>query len=134
MPSLNQVTLIGHLGRDPETKVTPSGASVTNFSIATSKSWKDKQTEEWKEETQWHNIVAWRLSEKQQSQLKKGALAFVSGELKTRSYENKDGQQVKTTEIVADTVYYLRDKNGDGPKPAGAAAKSDIFGDDESPF
>ncbi len=103
--SVNRVTLIGHLGKDAETKFIPSGAACTRFSIATSRRWKDKSSDEWKEETDWHNIVLWR-SENLANYLQKGKQVYVEGRLQTRSYE-KDGQKVYATEVVADEVILL---------------------------
>lgn len=104
--SVNKVILVGHLGRDAETKFTPSGVPVTKFSVATSRRWKDQQTGEWKEETDWHNIVLWR-QENLANYLTKGKQVYVEGRLQTRSYEDKDGQKKYMTEVVADDVLLL---------------------------
>src|SRR4051794_4868621 len=101
--SVNKVILIGHLGRDAETKFTTGGAAKTTFAIATSRRWKDKQTEEWKEETDWHNVVLWR-QENVATYLTKGKQIYVEGRLQTRNYEDKDGKKVYITEVVADDV------------------------------
>lgn len=105
MPYMNQVIVMGHLGKDAETKSVGS-STVTNFSLATSKRWKDKQSGEWKEKTTWHSIVAWKLSEKQTAALSKGATVLVVGELDTRSYE-KNGEKKYITEINANEVKVL---------------------------
>jgi len=104
--SVNKVLLIGHLGRDAETKFTPSGTSVTRFSVATNRRWKDQQTQEWKEETNWSNVVLWR-QENLANYLTKGTQVYVEGRLQTRSYDDKDGKKVYATEVVADEVILL---------------------------
>lgn len=109
--SVNKVILIGHLGRDAETKFTPSGVSVTKFSVATSRRWKDQQTGEWKEETDWSNVVLWR-QENVGQYLTKGKQVYVEGRLQTRSYDDKDGKKVYATEVVADDVILLGSRGG----------------------
>ncbi len=109
--SVNKVILIGHLGRDAETKFTPGGAAVTRFSVATNRRWKDKDSGEWKEETDWSNVVLWR-SENLANYLTKGKQVYVEGRLQTRSYEDKDGKKVYATEVVADDVILLSGQGG----------------------
>lgn len=104
--SVNKVLLIGNLGRDAETKFTPSGVSVTRFSVATTRSFKDQQTNEWKEETNWTNVVLWR-QENLANYLTKGKQVYVEGRLQTRSYDDKDGKKVYATEVVAEEVILL---------------------------
>jgi single-strand DNA-binding protein len=104
--SVNEVRLLGNLGKDAEIKFTPSGAQVATFSVATERSWKDKSTDEWKKETQWTNCVLWG-KEKVADQLKKGTKVHVSGRLQTRNYEDKDGKKVYVTEVVADDAIVL---------------------------
>ena len=104
--SVNKVILIGHLGKDAETKFTPSGASVTNFTLATNRRWKDQQTGDWKDETDWHRIVLWR-SENVANYLLKGKQVYVEGRLSTRSYDDKDGNKRSITEVVAEEVILL---------------------------
>ncbi len=104
--SVNKVILLGHLGKDAETKFTPSGVAVTNFTLATSRRWKDQQSGEWKEETEWHRVVMWR-SENVSNYLLKGKQVYVEGRLQTRSWEDKDGQKRYTTEVVADDLILL---------------------------
>ena len=104
--SVNKVILIGHLGRDAETKFTPGGAAVTRFSIATNRRWKDQQSGEWKEETDWVNVVLWR-NESLANYLTKGKQIYVEGRIQTRSYDDKDGKKVYSTEVVADDVILL---------------------------
>ncbi len=111
--SVNKVILVGNLGRDAETKFTPSGASVTKFAVATTRSWKDQSTNEWKEETNWTNVVVWR-QENLANYLTKGKQVYVEGRLQTRSYDDKDGKKVYTTEVVADEVILLGGRGGDG--------------------
>ena len=110
--SVNKVLLIGHLGRDAETRFTPSGQAVTNFTLATNRRWKDQQTGEWKEETDWHRIVLWR-SENLANYLLKGKQVFVEGRLQTRSYDDKDGKKVFITEVIADDVILLGGRPGE---------------------
>lgn len=158
--SVNKVILVGHLGRDAETKFTPGGAAVTKFSVATNRRWKDKDSGEWKEETDWSNVVLWR-SENLANYLTKGKQVYVEGRLQTRSYEDKDGKKVYTTEVVAEDVILLGGQGGGGGRsggdeysqqpvsqprgsapsrtPAAAAQQDDQFGsqgitDDDVPF
>src|SRR6266478_4828954 len=104
--SVNKVILIGHLGRDAETGFTPSQVARTRFSVATSRRWKDQQTGEWKEETDWSNVVLWR-QENLANYLTKGKQVYVEGRLQTRSYDDKDGKKQYRTEVVADEVILL---------------------------
>jgi single-strand DNA-binding protein len=118
--------VLGHLGKDAETKFTPSGVAVTKFSVATSRSWKDGQSNEWKEETDWHNIVLWR-SESLANYLTKGKQVYVEGRLQTRSYEDRDGVKRYVTEIVADGVILLGGQQG-GSQDQAASGKSNNNG------
>ena len=113
--SVNKVILIGHLGKDAETKFTPAGAPCTKFSVATNRRWKDQQTGEWKEETDWANVVLWR-SENLATYLTKGKQVYVEGRLQTRSWDDKDGKKQYMTEVVADEVILLggRGEGGGG--------------------
>ena len=104
---------MGHLGRDAETKFTPSGVAMTKFSVATNRRWKDQQTGEWKEETDWANVVLWR-QENLANYLTKGKQVYVEGRLQTRSYDDKDGKKQYMTEVVADDVILLGGRGGDG--------------------
>jgi single-strand DNA-binding protein len=107
MAGVNKVILVGNLGRDPEIRYTPDGTAVANFSIATSDEWKDKNTGEKRERTEWHRIVAWRrLGEICGEYLSKGSQVYVEGKLQTRSWE-QDGITRYMTEIVASTVQFL---------------------------
>lgn len=98
--NLNKVQLIGRLGQNPEVKVVKQDVIVANFSLATTKSY--KQNDEWKEVTQWHNIVAWKS--KVCNKLKKGNLVYIEGEIETRNYDDKDGNKRYITEVVARTI------------------------------
>jgi single-strand DNA-binding protein len=128
--SVNKVILVGNLGRDAETKFTPSGAAVTKFSVATTRSWKDQQTSEWKEETNWTNVVVWR-QENLANYLLKGKQVYVEGRLQTRSYDDKEGKKVYTTEVVADDVILLGGRGeagGTGDSGYAAAGRSGVPG------
>jgi single-strand DNA-binding protein len=111
--SVNKVILIGHLGRDAETKFTPGGAAVTRFSVATNRRWKDQQSGEWKEETDWENVVLWK-AENLANYLTRGKQVYVEGRLQTRSYEDKDGKKVYSTEVIAEEVILLGGQGGAG--------------------
>jgi single-strand DNA-binding protein len=114
--SVNKVILVGHLGRDAETAYTASQTAVTKFSVATNRRWKDQQTGEWKEETNWTNIVLWR-GENLAPYLTKGKQVYVEGRIQTRSYDDKDGKKVWTTEVVAEDVILLGGRGeGGGPQ------------------
>ncbi|HEV2198642.1 MAG TPA: single-stranded DNA-binding protein [Bryobacteraceae bacterium] len=115
--SVNKVILIGHLGRDAETSYTPSQVAVTKFSVATSRRWKDQQTGEWKEETDWTRVVLWR-GENVAPYLTKGKQVYVEGRLQTRSYDDKDGKKVWATEVVADEVILLGGRGEGGGQGA----------------
>jgi single-strand DNA-binding protein len=112
---INKVILVGNLGKDPETRAMPSGKAVTNFSIATSESWRDKQTGEQKEQTEWHNIVFFdRLAEVAAEYLKKGSQVYVEGRLRTRKWTDKSGNDRYTTEIVGNEMQMLGGRGGAG--------------------
>jgi len=114
--SVNKVILLGHLGKDAETKFTPSGVAVTNFTLATSRRWKDQQSGEWKEETEWHRVVMWR-SENVSNYLQKGKQVYIEGRLQTRSWDDKDGQKRYTTEVVVDDLILLGGRGDSGGPP-----------------
>lgn len=108
MAGINKVILIGRLGQDPEVRYTPDGTAVANFSIATSDEWKDKNSGEKRERTEWHRIVAWRkLGEICGEYLSKGRQVYIEGRIQTRSWEDKDGNKRYTTEIIASDVQFL---------------------------
>jgi single-strand DNA-binding protein len=130
MASVNKVILVGNLGRDPETRYTPDGAAITNVSIATTSSWKDKTTGERKEETEWHRIVFYgRLAEIAGEFLKKGRSVYLEGRLKTRRWQDKEGVERTTTEIVADQMQMLGGREGAAASGVGSSA-SGGHGDD----
>jgi single-strand DNA-binding protein len=158
--SVNKVILIGNLGKDAETKFTPNGVSRSTFSIATSRRWKDQASGEWKDETDWHNIIMWR-AENVATYLTKGSRVYVEGRLQTRSWDDKDGKKNYMTEIVVDELILLGGRGGDAgggsgggdysqqpvsmprsarppaPAPAPAAAPDDFnqgITDDDVPF
>lgn len=124
MPSVNKVILIGHLGRDPEIRYSQDGAAITNVTIATSESWKDKSGEK-QEKTEWHRVVFFgKLAEIAGEYLKKGSLVYVEGQLRTRKWQNKDGVDQYTTEINAREMKMLGgrvDKPADGTTYAQAS-------------
>lgn len=118
MASVNKVILVGSLGRDPETKYLPDGAAVTNISIATSDTWKDKAGVK-QERTEWHRIAFFgKLAEIAGEYLKKGSQVYVEGALRTRKWKDKDGQERYTTEIIADRMQMLGGKSASTEKPA----------------
>ncbi|HSQ10317.1 MAG TPA: single-stranded DNA-binding protein [Burkholderiaceae bacterium] len=115
MASVNKVILIGNLGRDPETRYTADGAAITNIAIATSDRWKDKATGEMKEATEWHRVVFFgRQAEIAGEYLKKGRPVYVEGRLRTRKWQDKDGNDKYTTEIVAENMQMLGSREGMG--------------------
>lgn len=131
MASVNKVILIGNLGKDPEVRYMPNGAAVANFSIATSRRWKDKHSGERQEETEWHRVVAYeRTAEVVGEYLKKGQPVYVEGRIKTRKYNDKEGVTRYSTEIIVEQLTLLGSReDSDGgravapaPAPARAAA------------
>ncbi len=110
---LNRVTLIGNLGKDPEVRRLENGAVVAKFSVATNENYKDNKTGEWQTQTEWHDVVVWRqLAERAEAQLKKGAQVYVEGKLTHRSWQDQDGNNRRTTEVVANTFRLLGRKEG----------------------
>ena len=117
---INKVILIGNLGKDPEVRYMPSGGAVVNVTLATSEGWKDKQSGESKERTEWHNIVFFnKLAEIAGQYLKKGAKVYVEGSLRTRKWQDKEGADRYTTEIVANEMQMLDSRGGGGGGPSG---------------
>src|SRR5450830_311986 len=115
MASVNKVIIVGNLGRDPETRYMPNGEAVTNVAVATTESWKDKNSGEKKELTEWHRITFYRkLAEIAGQYLKKGSQVYVEGRLQTRKWTDKDGVEKYTTEIIADTMQMLGGRQGMG--------------------
>jgi single-strand DNA-binding protein len=150
MASVNKVILVGNLGRDPEVRYTPNGDSITNINIATTDTWKDKATGDKKEATEWHRVVFFgKLAEIAGQYLKKGRQVYVEGALRTRKWQDKEGHERYTTEIVANEMKMLGSREGmsdappresaggagNRPAPAGAPAAGN-FNDfeDDIPF
>jgi len=145
---VNKVILVGHLGKDPEVRYMPSGGAVANVTVATNESWKDRQSGEQQERTEWHRVVFFgKLAEIAGEYLKKGSQVYVEGRLQTRKWQGQDGQDRYTTEIVANDMQMLggrgegggADYNHNQDKPAAASSAaaaggaSDEF-DDDIPF
>jgi len=131
MAGVNKVIIVGRLGQDPKMTYTPSGVACANLSVATSETWKDKNTGEKKESTEWHRIVAWRrLAEICGEYLHKGSQVYIEGRLQTRSWEDKDGNKRWTTEILAGTLQMLDGKSSGGSQQEPPAN----IPDDDIPF
>ncbi|HEU4484945.1 MAG TPA: single-stranded DNA-binding protein [Povalibacter sp.] len=112
---INKVILVGNLGADPDTRYMPSGKAVTNIRIATSESWKDKQTGDQQERTEWHSIVMYdKLGEIAAEYLRKGSQVYIEGKLRTRKWQDKEGKDRYTTEIIADQMQMLGGRGGAG--------------------
>ena len=139
---VNKVIVVGNLGQDPDTRYMPSGSAVTNLRVATNESWKDKQTGEQKDRTEWHNVAMFgRLAEIAAEYLRKGSQVYIEGKLRTRKWQDRDGNDRYTTEIIADEMQMLGSRSGGGapamseaaPPSAPARASGDDF-DDDIPF
>lgn len=137
---VNKVTLVGNLGADPETKAMPSGTMVANLRLATADSYKDKQTNEWVERTEWHRVSLFgRLAEVVQQYLKKGSKVYIEGSIRTRKWQDKEGKDRYSTEIVGNELLMLDGKpqgarqSEDAPAQTGNTNRPDEFGD-EIPF
>jgi len=129
MASVNKVIIIGNLGRDPETRYMPDGGAITNISVATTDTWKDKNGEK-QEKTEWHRVAFFgKLAEIAGEYLKKGSQVYVEGRLQTRKWQDKDGQDKYTTEIVANAMQMLGSRQGMG---GGAPDRGDAGGERES--
>ena len=131
MASVNKVIIVGNLGADPETRYTPGGDAITNIRVATTDKWKDKASGEMKEATEWHRIAFFgRLAEIAGEYLKKGSQVYVEGSLRTRKWQDKEGQDRYSTEIRGDVMQMLGRREGGGapremePKPSGGEAKA----------
>jgi single-strand DNA-binding protein len=138
MATLNKVQLIGNLGRDPEVRYTPNGTAVANVSLATTSTWKAKDSGERQEETEWHRVVFFgRLAEVVGEYMKKGSPMYVEGRLRTRKWD-KDGQDHYSTEIVAEEMQMLGAKREDGKTPTPPAQRTPTpeyaYGDSDVPF
>ncbi len=144
---INKVILVGNLGADPDTRYMPSGSAVTNIRIATSESWKDRETGEQQERTEWHNVAFFgRLAEIAGEYLRKGSQVYVEGRLRTRKWQDRDGNDRWTTEVIANEMQMLGGRgggSGGGAPPqrdqrsqssGGAAPAADVDFDDDIPF
>ena len=126
MASVNKVILIGNLGRDPEVRYTPNGNAICNVTIATSRNWKDKTSGDKMEETEWHRVVFYdRLAEIAGEYLKKGRSVYVEGRLKTRKWQDKDGVEKYTTEIIAAEMQMLGSREGMGGADEAGGGRSE---------
>ena len=139
---INKVIVVGNLGADPDARYMPNGNAVTNISVATTSSWKDKESGERQEKTEWHRVVFFgRLAEIASEYLKKGSQVYVEGRLQTRKWEDKEGNDRWTTEIVANEMQMLGERissssnsnNSNTPKNSSSEFASDDF-DDDIPF
>jgi single-strand DNA-binding protein len=120
---INKVILIGHLGADPETRAMPSGMTVANLRLATTESWKDKQSGESQERTEWHNVALFgRLGEIAAEYLRKGSQVYIEGRLRTRKWQDKEGRDRYSTEIVGNEMQMLGGRGGAGGGGAGGGA------------
>lgn len=140
MAGVNKVILVGHLGKDPEVRYLEGGTAVANFTLATSESYKDKNGNK-VDQTEWHNVVVWRgLAQVAEKYLKKGQLIYVEGKLRTRSWDDKEGNKRYTTEIVADNMTMLggkRDSGSEGSSQSSDYGSANIASDsaaDDLPF
>jgi single-strand DNA-binding protein len=152
---VNKVILVGNLGADPETRYTASGAAITNIRIATSESWRDKQSGENQERTEWHRVVFFnRLAEIAGEYLRKGSQVYVEGKIQTRKWQGQDGQDRYTTEVVGNEMQMLGSRGGEAsarpagggfrdsqpaqqseaPAPSEPAPVEDNFAEDDIPF
>lgn len=131
---INKVILIGHLGQDPEVRALPSGSSIANLRIATTESWKDKQSGEFKEQTEWHTVVLFgRTAEVAAEYLKKGSQVYIEGRLRTRKWQDKTGNDRYSTEIVGNDMQMLGGRGqggspGTGRGQGGSAPKAESGG------
>ncbi len=131
---INKVIIVGNLGGDPETRYMPSGSAVTNLTVATNESWKDKQTGEQKDRTEWHKVAMFnRLAEVAAEYLRKGSQVYIEGKLRTRKWQDKSGQDRWTTEIIADEMQMLGGRGGAGGGGGGGGSAPMSSGQDSSP-
>jgi single-strand DNA-binding protein len=144
---INKVILIGNLGKDPETRYTPAGLAITNITLATTDSWKDKQTGERQEKTEWHRVAMFgKLAEISAEYLRKGSQVYIEGRIQTRKWQDQQGQDRYSTEIVANDMQMLGGRAGAGapamgedthsrqPAQASEPAVADVTLDDDIPF
>jgi single-strand DNA-binding protein len=133
MASVNKVIIVGNLGRDPETRYNPEGGAITNISVATTDTWKDKTSGEKQERTEWHRVVFFsRLAEIAGEYLKKGSQVYVEGSLRTRKWQDKEGKERYSTEIVADRMQMLGSRQGGG-EAGGREAKEPVAAGEDKP-
>lgn len=119
--SVNKVILLGNLGKDPELRYTPSGQAVARFSLATSDRWRDKNSGEWQDRTEWHTIVCWaKLAETVGQYLTKGSSVYIEGRLQTRSWDDKEGKKHYSTEVIANELVMVGGRNSGAGASAGA--------------
>ena len=131
---INKVILIGNLGADPETRYMPSGGAVTNIRIATSESWKDKTSGEQQERTEWHNVAFFgRLAEIAAEYLRKGSQVYIEGRLRTRKWQDKDGHDRWTTEVIANEMQMLGGRGGGAGAPSGGGGGGSRQGEPQMP-
>jgi len=122
--SVNKVILLGNLGKDPELRYTPSGQAVARFSLATSDRWRDKNSGEWQDRTEWHTIVCWaKLAETVGQYLTKGSSVYIEGRLQTRSWDDKEGKKHYSTEVIANELVMVGGRNAGAGASAGAPAQ-----------
>ena len=132
---VNKVILVGNLGADPDIRYTSNGGAIANLSIATSESWKDKTSGEKKEKTEWHRVVLFgRLGEIAGEYLKKGSKVYLEGKLQTRKWQDKDGNDRYTTEIVASEMQMLDGASSRPAQQSNASPKAEADFDDDIPF
>ena len=144
---VNKVIIVGNLGADPDTRYMPSGSAVTNLSVATNESWKDKQTGEQKDRTEWHRVAMFgRLAEIAAEYLRKGSQVYIEGKLRTRKWQDQQGNDRYTTEIIADEMQMLGGRSGagapamgdsgppPGPSSQGGGGQDNGGFDDDIPF
>ncbi len=130
---INKVIIVGNLGGDPETRYMPSGSAVTNLTVATNESWKDKATGEQKDRTEWHKVAMFnRLAEVAAEYLRKGSQVYIEGKLRTRKWQDKSGQDRWTTEIVADEMQMLGGRGGSGGGGGGGGGSAPMSSPSDS--
>ncbi len=127
---VNKVTIIGHLGQDPEVRHLESGASIAKLRVATNENYKDKEGN-WQDRTEWHTVIAWRyLAERAEKSMKKGSLVYIEGKLTTRKWQDSEGKDRWTTEVVANTLRSLDRREGGG----GGGSYPPLPGADDDPY
>ena len=131
MPNINRATIAGHLGKDPEVRYTGSGTAVASFSVATTERWKDRDSGEKQERTEWHKVTAWaQKAEYVGKYAKKGHAVLVEGKIQTRKWQDREGNDRYTTEIVASEIHILTPKGGRQEEAQSSRPPAEDFGDD----